>query len=117
MMVTFLIEETDMEDNTRAAELLLEDLDKSASSDPNKKYNLLADLTPIGNPNYATGKSRKLFADTSVFQKFSRIAVVSTSLIIKTLVISLPSLTGKYKNVKWFDNKEKAREWLGSPNS
>lgn len=111
--VTFLKEET-KENNTKTMKLFLEDLDKIANANPDKKYNLLADMSPIPSTSSTTAESQKLIANTKVFQKFARIAVVSKSLKIKVLIISLSTLTGKFKNVSWFDEKEKALGWLNS---
>ena len=114
---TFLVEETNPDDNTRTTKLFLEDLEKSAKSQSNKQFNLLADLSPIGTGNYVTNESKKLYSQTKAFDNFSRIAVVSKSLIIKVLVVSISTLTGKFDNVKWFDEKEKAVDWLNKPTS
>ena len=114
---TFLVEETNPDDNTRTTKLFLEDLEKSAKSQSNKQFNLLADLSPIGTGNYVTNESKKLYSQTKAFDNFSRIAVVSKSLIIKVLVVSISTLTGKFDNVKWFDEKEKAVDWLNKSTS
>ena len=114
---TFLVEETNPDDNTRTTKLFLEDLEKSAKSQSNKQFNLLADLSPIGTGNYVTNESKKLYSQTKAFDNFSRIAVVSKSLIIKVLVVSISTITGKFDNVKWFDEKEKAVDWLNKPTS
>ena len=114
---TFLVEETNPDDNTRTTKLFLEDLEKVAKSQSDKQFNLLADLSPIGTGNYVTNESKKLYSETKAFNNFSRIAVVSKSLIIKVLVISISTLTGKFDNVKWFDDKEKALNWLNNPSS
>ena len=113
---TFLVEETHPDDNTRTTKLFLEDLVKAAKSQPDKQFNLLADLSPIGTGNYVTNESKKLYSQTKAFNNFSRIAVVSKSLIIKVMVVSISTLTGKFENVKWFDEKEKALTWLNNPN-
>ncbi len=113
----FLVEETNPDDNTRTTKLFLEDLEKVAKSQSDKQFNLLADLSPIGTGNYVTNESKKLYSETKAFNNFSRIAVVSKSLIIKVLVISISTLTGKFDNVKWFDDKEKALNWLNNPSS
>ena len=114
---TFLVEETNPDDNTRTTKLFLEDLEKSAKSQSNKQFNLLADLSPIGTGNYVTNESKNLYSQTKAFDNFSRIAVVSKSLIIKVLVVSISTLTGKFDNVKWFDEKEKAVDWLNKSTS
>ena len=114
---TFLVEETNPDDNTRTTKLFLEDLEKAAKSQSDKQFNLLADLSPIGTGNYVTNESKKLYSQTKAFDNFSRIAVVSKSLIIKVLVVSISTLTGKFDNVKWFDNKEKAVDWLNKADS
>ena len=114
---TFLVEETNPDDNTRTTKLFLEDLEKSAKSQSNKQFNLLADLSPIGTGNYVTNESKKLYSQTKAFDNFSRIAVVSKSLIIKVLVVSISTITGKFDNVKWFDEKEKAVDWLNKADS
>lgn len=112
---TLLVEETNPDDNTRTTKLFLEDLEKAAKSQSTKQFNLLADLSPIGTGNYVTNESKKLYSQTKAFDNFSRIAVVSKSLIIKVLVVSISTLTGKFDNVKWFDEKEKAVDWLNKP--
>ena len=114
---TFLVEETNPDDNTRTTKLFLEDLEKSAKSQSNKQFNLLADLSPIGTGNYVTNESKNLYSQTKAFDNFSRIAVVSKSLIIKVLVVSISTITGKFDNVKWFDEKEKAVDWLNKSTS
>ena len=115
--VTFLVEESEEENNTRVTKLLLEDIAKAADSDPNTKYNLLTDLTPIPVANYDSEESKNMFCNTKVFDKFGLVAVVSKSLKIKVLVVFLSTFTGKFDNVQWFDNKEKALVWLGGTNS
>ena len=112
--VTFLKEETE-ENNTKTIQLFLENLDKIANANPDKKYNLITDMSPIPSATHANVESQKLIANSKVFQKFAKIAVVSKSLKIKVLIISLSTLTGKFENVRWFDEKEKALVWLNSP--
>ena len=112
--VTFLIEESAEENNTRVTKLLLEDLETTVDSKPKIKFNLLTDLTLIPDANYASEESKKLYGETKVFNKYGRVAVVSKSLKIKVLVVFLSTFTGKFDNVKWFDEKINALSWLNS---
>ena len=112
--VTFLKEESEEETSTRVTQLLLADIEKAGDSEPGVRFNLLTDLTPIPGANYASEEAKKLWGGTKIFDKFGRAAVVSKSLKIKVLVVTLSTFTGKFDNVKWFDEKEKALNWLNS---
>ena len=71
-------------------------------------------MTPVGKANYVSERSKELFSKHPYFKELSKIAVVSTSLIVKTLVISISIATRKYESVKSFEGKEEALKWLAS---
>lgn len=108
----FLIEEDDPESNTRETELILEEMKKITDANPQKTYKILVDITPIGKANYISDRSRELYSNAQIFKKFARVAVVSTSVLLKVAVITIALATRTYENVKFFDNKEEAIEWL-----
>ena len=65
--VTFLIEESEEENNTRVTKLLLEDLETTVDSEPKIKFNLLTDLTLIPDANYSSEESKKNFTEKQKF--------------------------------------------------
>jgi hypothetical protein len=112
IILSILRGDDDPEDNTRTSELILEDLSKALPFDTTKKINLLTDLTPAGKISYASEKSKELFANSPIFKRFSKVAVVSTSLALRALSIYLTTFTGKFGNMELFKDREKAIAWL-----
>lgn len=114
LILTFLHEEKDPEDNTRQSELVLEELSKVFSEEAGKQFNLLVDLTPVEGANYLSEKSRDLYLNAKLQQHLSKIGVVSSSILLKVSVLLIAQATGQGDAVKWFETKEKALEWLKS---
>ncbi len=110
----FLNEETDTEDNTQQSKLVLEDITSIFKNSKEATHRLVVDLTHVGKVNYASDKSKELFSKYPYFKELTKIAVVSTSLIVKTMVISISLATGKYESVKSFERKDEALKWLSS---
>jgi len=46
------------------------------------------------------------------FKDLLKIAVVSTSLILKVITYTISITTGKSDSVRWFDSKNQALKWL-----
>ncbi|OGY29861.1 MAG: hypothetical protein A3F35_02625 [Candidatus Woykebacteria bacterium RIFCSPHIGHO2_12_FULL_45_10] len=110
--LVYLEDQLDPDNNTRQVELMIEGLAEIVSKHPGKKFNLLADLTPIGSGTYMSDRSKEILARAPVFKELLKIAVVSESFLMKTVVLTISIVTGKSESVKWFDNKEEALEWL-----
>ena len=69
---------------------------------------MLVDLTPAGNAIYISDRPKDIYSKSPVFKDFLKIAVVSTSLILKVITYTIPITTGKSDSVRWFDSKNEA---------
>ncbi|OGY29862.1 MAG: hypothetical protein A3F35_02630 [Candidatus Woykebacteria bacterium RIFCSPHIGHO2_12_FULL_45_10] len=114
LILTFLHEEKDPEDNTRQSELVLGELSKVFSGEAGKQFNLLVDLTPVESANYVSDKSRELYLKAKMQDHLSKVAVVSSSILLRVFVLFVAQATGKGDSVKWFETKDEALEWLKS---
>ena len=110
--LTFTQEQKDKEDNTSQSELILEDFEEILKKNPGKKYKMLVDLSPVGNASYISDRSKEIYSKSSVFKDLLKIAVVSTSLILKVITYTISITTGKSDSVRWFDSKNQALKWL-----
>ena|SRR3972149_9626423 len=110
--LTFTQEQKDKEDNTSQSELILEDFEEILKKNPGKKYKMLVDLSPVGNASYISDRSKEIYSKSPVFKDLLKIAVVSTSLILKVITYTISITTGKSDSVRWFDSKNQALKWL-----
>ena len=110
--LTFTQEQKDKEDNASQSELILEDFEEILKKNPGKKYKMLVDLSPVGNASYISDRSKEIYSKSSVFKDLLKIAVVSTSLILKVITYTISITTGKSDSVRWFDSKNQALKWL-----
>ena len=110
--LTFTQEQKDKEDNASQSELILEDFTEILKKNHGKRYKMLVDLTPVGNASYISDRSKEIYSKSSVFKDLLKIAVVSTSLILKVITYTISITTGKSDSVRWFDSKNQALKWL-----
>jgi len=110
--LTFTQEQKDKEDNASQSELILEDFEEILKKNPGKKYKMLVDLSPVGNASYISDRSKEIYSKSPVFKDLLKIAVVSTSLILKVITYTISITTGKSDSVRWFDSKNQALKWL-----
>lgn len=110
--LVFLEEQRDPENNTRQSELILESVTQIINKDSGKSYNMMVDLTPLDNPSYISNRSKQIYSKSPIFGKLLKIAMVTPSLILKSLATTISSTSGKSEGIRVFDNKEKALKWL-----
>src|SRR3990172_6664447 len=110
--LTFLTEEKNPEDNTQRLQLVLESISNVFKENQDKKFKLLVDLKPIGSGSYVSNQTQELYSKSQVFRQFTKIAVVTPSILMKVFVHFVTEATGKSGFTQIFENKEDALEWL-----
>ena len=110
--LTFTQEQKDQENSARQSELILEDFTEILKKNHGKRYKMLVDLTPVGNASYISDRSKEIYSKSPVFKDLLKIAVVSTSFILKVITYTISITTGKSDSVRWFESKNQALKWL-----
>lgn len=95
---------------------IIEDLSakvlKILKEDKSKSYNVLVDLTPLGDkqPFFPAG-ARNIAALLMGDKQIKKWAVASPTRVIKVTLNFVSALAGK-DDTRWFENKEDALKWL-----
>ena len=110
--LTFLTEEKNPEDNTQRLQLVLESISNVFKENQDKRFKLLVDLKPIGSGSYVSNQTQELYSKSQIFRQFTKIAVVTPSILMKVFVHFVTEATGKSGFTQIFENKEDALEWL-----
>lgn len=112
-LLVFVMEK-ESEDNARMTELIKEDFLKIFDENLNKKFKILADLTPIGRINsYGfSHQARKTGAQLMDHQQIEKGALVTSNIFVKTVIDFIIALVRKRDSIKIFLNKEGAIKWL-----
>jgi len=107
--------EKEAEDNGRAMELVQNGLSKIFDGNPKKIYNFFLDLLPAGKIMGAEGfssRTRKIGAQVSANKQLNKAALVTSSIVVKTIVNFIILAAGKSQKMKVFSDKEEALKWL-----
>ena len=109
-----LVIEKESECNVRMIEIVSETLEEIFRENPQKIYNLLVDISPVGNiGSYAfPSKARKTAVQIASHKQVRKAAFIATSLFVKTVIGFIITAAGKGKNIKGFSDKEEAMSWL-----
>lgn len=112
--LTFLVEELEAEAGTRLAELVRRDSLEIFNKNPDKIYDVIVDLSPLGeNVSYSSKETRKIYAGLVSHKQIKNIAFAGPNNIFYKTVVSLIYLaTGGNKKAKWFPDREQALSWL-----
>jgi hypothetical protein len=113
-LVCFKLEK-EAQDNGRVMELVRDGLFKIFDGNPQKIYNFFVDLLSVGKIMGAEGfssQTRKIGAQVSANKQLNKAALVTSSIIVKTIANFIISAAGKNQKMKVFSDKEEALKWL-----
>lgn len=115
IVVTFFWQAKDKEDDLLTVKEVRKKTAAFLSAYPDGKFDVLADLTPLGNKvKYTTSlRSRKIFHDLLMNGRLGRVALVTNDMILKMVASFLIKSMGKKRYFfKIFSKKEDALQWL-----
>jgi len=110
--VTFLREMPVPEDNVHLAQAVEQSVLDILYADPQKKYNILVDLLPLGKSGKITSKSRKVYARILAHPQAERFAFLGENIFLKVIVNFLTSAAGVDKKMAWFSAEAEGVSWL-----
>jgi len=112
-LVVFVMEK-DPEDSAHVMELIKDDFLKIFSENPDKKFRVLADMSPIGAiSRYGfSSQVRKIGAQLMSNEQIEKGALITSSIFVKTVIDFIVTLVRKRDSIKIFLNKEDAISWL-----
>ena len=100
------------ESNTRLAELIQRDVWEILNQDPQKRYDMIVNLLPVGKGGYASSKAQRLYARIASHIQINRFAIVGGSIFVRTMAGFIIRAAGGDKTMKWFASGEEAIKWL-----
>ncbi len=112
MELRFLADEHDEDNSVRQAELIEEEALKIFKKNPDKKYNTLVNLTPLGRVSYLPGKARDIYKRITAHPQVGKVALVGGDIFIQIIVNFIMQVSGKKEAIKEFASLEEARAWL-----
>lgn len=83
-----------------------------AKQHPGAKFNVLIDLTALGNSTYVSSQTRKSYAQAMQYEQMNKLAIVGTSVAFRVTLNFIVAVAGRSDVVRWFNDKQKALEWL-----
>lgn len=110
--LTFLAHEDDPENNARAAELVVEAMTQIFEKDPEKRHNLLVDLSLVGDPRFISARARTTYARLGAYKQIENTAVVGKSSFLKFVTNTIARIALRDRDVRWFDTREESLKWL-----
>ncbi|NTV44121.1 MAG: hypothetical protein HGA67_00290 [Candidatus Yonathbacteria bacterium] len=111
--VSFFHNETETDDNVRATELVIGDIQIIMSTAPGTVFAALVDTVPIGGGlRVVLPESRKKYAELISNDHVQKVAFLGTNDLVASLIGTIADLTGHPGKVKWFSDAEEAKDWL-----
>lgn len=106
--------EKEPECNVRMIEIVKETFEEIYRENPQKIYNLLVDISPVGNiGSYAfPSKARKTAIQIASHNQVRKAAFVTTGAFARTVIGFIIIAAGRGKSIKGFSDKEEAIKWL-----
>lgn len=112
ILMDFTAAETNMEDNGRQAELVVEQILKVINQDTTQTYNFLIDLTKVGTIHFISDKAKNAYLKLANFRILRKAAIVGRGLFLEVTLNLILQTVGRGSSFKMFDNREDARIWL-----
>ncbi len=111
--MAFLIPEYDDESNTRQAELFRDECLRLLSLKPDKIYNCIVDITPMGKLGYVSKGGGEVYRDLAANKQINKIAIVgNTDFQNAILEFAFFLIKTFNRRVSWFSSREEAVYWL-----
>jgi len=107
-----LSEVRDAESNTRQAELRYQDVLAVLDEDPERSYNMIANLKPLGKGGHASSKAKRIYLRLASLRQIERFAIVGGSILLRTMSRFILRAAGKGGSMRLFASREEAVEWL-----
>lgn len=117
IILTALSIEREIMNNARGLRLIAEALEEIFKGNPDQKFNLLIDLSPIasGFMKYAfPAETRDISIEIGGYPALKKIALLTKSMFAKTMFDLIVAGTGRQTRIKSFTSKEDALQWFGS---
>ena len=101
------------EDSNQQARLVVASVEEEFSKNPQAKFGLLIDLTPLKIlPSFLTNKSRVVYEEFAQNKQLGKVAIVGANLFYKVATNFLMTASRRGSDIKWFSKKEEALPWL-----
>ena len=104
----------DIEENIRLSELMVEQIRSKIDESPGVVFNFIFDVLPIRMNATTPSITRKNYLSLAKDPQIGRIAVVGGNITVKTIVNFAMAATGKKGNMKLFDRRKEALEWINN---
>lgn len=113
VFITLFKKMENKEDEVFQAESVASDILNVFKDNPEKVFHAVADLSPIGTGPYIMAReARKAYKNLLSGKQVGKMAVVTQSGVMKTVITFVLSAAGKGGNMKFFSSKEDAASWL-----
>ena len=101
-------------ENTLMIELIRDNLFEIFNQNPEKKFKIITDMTPLGKIKSGglSPQTRKISTEIIRHPNLEKGALVTPSVFIKTIINLIIILVGRSNSIKVFSEKEKALKWL-----
>lgn len=111
--LAYFISTVNPEEAARVTEMVKNSILEILNKDPQKIYNGIVDLSPIGETvSYLPEETRKVYSNLIFHKQINKIAFMGQGLFYKVAVNLMLQAKGSGDRVKWFSDKNKALKWL-----
>lgn len=112
--IEWLIELEDRQENYRQAQLWAETANNFLNGNPDKKFNILIDLTPagIGLMQPPPEPSREIYKKIMESPQWLKIAIIAHDPFLRVVAKFILYAAGRDETFRMFTTKEEAQEWL-----
>ena len=111
--MAFLVPEYDDASNTRQAMFFRDECLKVLTANPNKIYNCVVDITPMGKLGYVSKEAGEIYKDLAANKQINKIAIVgNTDFQNAILEFAFFLIKTFNRRVSWFSSREEALYWI-----
>lgn len=110
----WLVEPEDRQENYRQAQLWAEEANNLLNESPDKKFNILVDLSPagVGLLQPPPESSRDIYKKIMESSQWSKIAIIAHDPFLRVVAKFVLYAAGRDETFRMFTTKEEALEWL-----
>lgn len=112
LILHYLVAAKNNPENIRYTELIAEDFDLLIKKHPDRRFNVLVDITDLKKTPYVGIEAAKIYIRLAGHKQINKIAAASKNIVIKSVVQFIVKSINKENDFQWFDTKEKAINWL-----
>lgn len=103
--------ENDPDNNTRFAEITVDEIFRVLGEHPDREYNFFIDLTKIEGIPFTSSKVRRVYARLGISKQMKKTAVAGNNAFMKYITMLVAKLALR-KGVQWFDDRNEAYAWI-----